>query len=78
LERGLPILKAFTPRRTVLGIAEIVDELGMSRSTIHRYVTTFVALGYMEQTVDRKYRLGRVPRTQKEVDVERADGCHAT
>lgn len=58
LERGLAILGCFTPQRPVLGIAEIADELGMSRSTTHRYVITLVALGYMEQGTSRKYRLG--------------------
>jgi IclR family pca regulon transcriptional regulator len=42
----------------VLGIANIADELGMSRSTTHRYVITLVALGYLEQGASRKYRLG--------------------
>jgi IclR family pca regulon transcriptional regulator len=42
----------------VLGIADIADELGMSRSTTHRYVITLVALGYLEQGASRKYRLG--------------------
>lgn len=55
LERGLAILGCFTPERPILGIA---DELGMSRSTTHRYVITLVALGYMEQAASRKYRLG--------------------
>lgn len=77
LGRSLAILGCFTPQRSVLGIAEIADDLGMSRSTTHRYVITLVALGYLEQNVSRKYRLGRVPRTQKEVDVERTDGCDA-
>jgi IclR family pca regulon transcriptional regulator len=58
LERGLAILEAFTPERPVLGIADIADSLGMSRSTTHRYVTTLVALGYLEQGARRKYRLG--------------------
>jgi IclR family transcriptional regulator, pca regulon regulatory protein len=58
LERGLAILGCFTPRRPVLGIAEIADDLGMSRSTTHRYVITLVALGYLEQGASRKYRLG--------------------
>jgi len=58
LERGLAILGCFTPRRPVLGIADIADELGMSRSTTHRYVITLVALGYLEQGASRKYRLG--------------------
>ncbi len=58
LERGLAILACFTPERPVLGIADIADELGMSRSTTHRYVITLVALGYLEQGASRKYRLG--------------------
>jgi len=58
LERGLAILGAFTPKRPVLGIADIADELGMSRSTTHRYMITLVALGYLEQLASRKYRLG--------------------
>ncbi|MGP0100669.1 MAG: IclR family transcriptional regulator [Solirubrobacteraceae bacterium] len=58
LERGLAILGCFTPRRPVLGIADIADDLGMSRSTTHRYVITLVALGYLEQGASRKYRLG--------------------
>jgi IclR family pca regulon transcriptional regulator len=58
LERGLGILGVYTPERPVLGIAELADELGMSRSTTHRYVMTLVALGFMEQVANRKYRLG--------------------
>jgi IclR family transcriptional regulator, pca regulon regulatory protein len=58
LERGLAILECFTPDLPVLGIADIADRLGMSRSTTHRYVTTLVALGYLQQGAKRKYRLG--------------------
>jgi IclR family transcriptional regulator, pca regulon regulatory protein len=58
LERGLAILGCFTPERPILGIADIAEELGMSRSTTHRYVTTLLALGYLEQGKSRKYRLG--------------------
>jgi len=58
LERGLAILGCFSSNRPVLGIADIADELGMSRSTTHRYVITLVALGYLEQGASRKYRLG--------------------
>jgi IclR family pca regulon transcriptional regulator len=58
LERGLAILGCFTPQRPVLGIADISDELGMHRSTTHRYVLTLVALDFMEQVANRKYRLG--------------------
>ena len=58
LERGLAILRAFTPERPWLGIAEIADELQMSRPTTHRYASTLVALDYLEQGPRRKYRLG--------------------
>jgi IclR family pca regulon transcriptional regulator len=60
LERGLMILVCFTPDRPRLGIADIAEKIGMSRSTTHRYVTTLVELGYLEQPVGggHKYRLG--------------------
>ncbi|HEY4809921.1 MAG TPA: IclR family transcriptional regulator [Solirubrobacteraceae bacterium] len=58
LERGLAILTCFTPQRPVRGIADIADELGMSRSTTHRYMITLLELGYLEQGGSRKYRLG--------------------
>ncbi len=57
LERGLAILSCFTPERPVLGIADLADELGMSRSTTHRYVITLARLGYLEQGARRKYSL---------------------
>jgi IclR family pca regulon transcriptional regulator len=57
LERGLAILGCFTPARPVLGIADLADELGMSRSTTHRYVITLTRLGYLQQGLKRKYHL---------------------
>jgi IclR family pca regulon transcriptional regulator len=58
VERGLAVLECFNPQRRILGIADIADELGMSRSTTHRYVITLVALDFIEQLANRKYRLG--------------------
>ncbi len=58
LERGLAILRTFTPERPWLGIAEIAKALEMSRPTTHRYASTLVALDYLEQGPMRKYRLG--------------------
>ena len=57
LERGLAILACYTPERPVLGIAELAEQLGTTRSTTHRYVSTLVSLGYLEQDASRKYRL---------------------
>jgi IclR family transcriptional regulator, pca regulon regulatory protein len=58
LERGLAIFGCFTSQRPVLGVADVADELGMGRSTAHRYMATLVALGFLEQLASRKYRLG--------------------
>jgi IclR family pca regulon transcriptional regulator len=58
LERGLAILRAFTPERPWMGIAEMAETLQMSRPTTHRYASTLVALNYLEQGPGRKYRLG--------------------
>lgn len=58
LSQGLAILSLFpTPANgDLLGVAEVADRLGMSRSTVHRYLTTLVLLGQLEQAVGRKYR----------------------
>jgi len=63
LERGLAVLSAFTPDRPSIGISELARELGLTRSTTHRYVATLASLRYLEQeAATQKYRLGpRVP-----------------
>ena len=59
LERGLAILSAFRSGRPLLGISELAREVGLSRSTAHRYIATLAGLGYLQQDpTTRKYRLG--------------------
>ena len=59
LERGLAILSSFRSGRPLLGISELSREVGLSRSTTHRYVATLAALGYLEQDApSKRYRLG--------------------
>jgi IclR family transcriptional regulator, pca regulon regulatory protein len=59
LERGLAILSAFRPDRPAIGISELARELGLTRSTTHRYVATLASLRYLEQEAStRRYRLG--------------------
>ena len=59
LERGLAILSSFRDGRQLVGISDLGRELGLSRSTAHRYVATLAALGYLQQDPSsRKYRLG--------------------
>ena len=59
LERGLAILSAFGSDRSTIGVSELSRDLGLSRSTTHRYIATLTALGYLQQDADSKrYRLG--------------------
>ena len=59
LERGLAILSTFQSARPLIGVSDLSREVGLSRSTTHRYVATLTALGYLQQDAEtRKYRLG--------------------
>ena len=59
LERGLAILASFSADRRLIGVTEVANELGLTRSTTHRYVATLARLGYLQQEpVTRKYSLG--------------------
>jgi IclR family transcriptional regulator, pca regulon regulatory protein len=59
LERGLAVLSAFTSTRPLIGVSDLAREVGLSRSSAHRYIATLAALGYLEQDrATRKYRLG--------------------
>jgi IclR family transcriptional regulator, pca regulon regulatory protein len=58
LERGLAILSCFSAEQPVLGVADVAEQLALTRSTAHRYLTTLHTLGYLQQGRARKYRLG--------------------
>jgi len=59
LERGLSILSAFRSGRPLLGVSDLGREVGLGRSTTHRYVATLTMLGYLQQdAATKKYRLG--------------------
>jgi IclR family pca regulon transcriptional regulator len=59
LERGLAILSSFSADRQLIGVSEIAQELGLTRSTAHRYIATLARLGYLQQdAATRRYGLG--------------------
>ncbi len=59
LERGLAILSTFRSAQPLIGVSDLSRQVGLSRSTTHRYVSTLAALGYLQQDNDtKKYRLG--------------------
>lgn len=43
---------------TELGISEIAERMDLSKSTTYGLVNTLTAFGYLEQTENKKYRLG--------------------
>jgi IclR helix-turn-helix domain len=56
--RALLVLRAFPPDGSYLTLAEVAEAVGMSPSTAHRYVTTWVVVGVLEQeAVTRRYRV---------------------
>ncbi len=57
LVAGLGMLTCFNAEHPVRGIAEMAEALDLGRSTTHRYASTLVTLGYLEQVSSRKYRL---------------------
>lgn len=57
LEYGAAMLECFAANRIALRISELADMVGISRSTTHRYATTLVKLGFLEQDDKRRYRL---------------------
>jgi IclR family pca regulon transcriptional regulator len=57
LVAGLGMLTCFNAKHPVRGIAEMAEALDLGRSTTHRYASTLVTLGYLEQVPSRKYRL---------------------
>ncbi len=57
---GLLVLALLPADGSTVGIGEIADVTGMSKSTSHRYVSTLVAVGLAERdAVTRTYRLAR-------------------
>lgn len=55
--RAVLILGSFPYDGTERTLAEVADELGVSRSTTHRYLATWMAIGLLEQDPrTRRYR----------------------
>lgn len=53
------VLKAFTATRPNWGVADLAEHLAMSRSTVHRILSTLTDEGLLEQDPDTaRYRLG--------------------
>jgi DNA-binding MarR family transcriptional regulator len=57
---GLLVLAAFPREGGTLTVTDVASKLGMSPSTTHRYISTLLALGLLEQDPrSRRYQLAR-------------------
>jgi hypothetical protein len=56
LEYGIAILSLFSDENPIWGNKEVAEALNGPRGTSHRYLSTLVAMGFLEQTANRKYR----------------------
>lgn len=56
---GLLVLASFPTSGSALAVSDIAGRLGMSPSTTHRYMTTLLAVGLLEQ--DPRTRRYRIP-----------------
>jgi DNA-binding IclR family transcriptional regulator len=57
LEYGLILLECLTAERPALRVSDIADLLHVNRSTAHRYASTLVRLGWLQQDTKRRYQL---------------------
>lgn len=59
LERGLSVLRCFTPDRPVWNLTQISKAIGLNKTSTYRYVNTLVELGYMKRDpITKMLRLG--------------------
>jgi IclR family transcriptional regulator, KDG regulon repressor len=56
--RTLSVLEAFNYAEPVLGVSELARKLDMSKSSVHRALSTLLEAGYVTKTPDDRYRLG--------------------
>ena len=59
LERAFGLLEAIAQARAGIGLAELSKKVGLHNSTTFHLVKTMVALGYIRQDRDKRYRIGR-------------------
>lgn len=57
LQRGLALLPLFSGQRPDLGIFEMAELTGLTRGTTHRYASSLVHLGFLEQSSSQRYLL---------------------
>ena len=54
LERGLSILRCFTPDRPVWSLKHISETIGLNKTSTYRFANTLVQLGYLKKDPQTK------------------------
>lgn len=58
LAKALKVLSCFTVQEPVLGVTELAERMGVTKSNIHNILSTFQSMGYLDRTSDGRYTLG--------------------
>lgn len=58
LAKAMHVLECFTTKEPELGITELADRMGVTKSNVHNIVSTFQQLGYLAKLPNGKYTLG--------------------
>lgn len=58
LAKALKVLECFSIREPELGVTELAEKMGITKSNVHNIVSTFQQLGYLKKQPNGKYSLG--------------------
>ena len=58
LAKALNILSCFTIQEPILGVTELANRIGVTKSNIHNILSTFTSMGYLQRLPDGRYTLG--------------------
>lgn len=58
LAKSLKILSCFTIQEPVLGVTELAERIGVTKSNIHNILSTFTSMGYLDRLPDRALHPG--------------------
>ena len=56
--RSAQVLRLFSTSQRALRISDVAAELGLQRSTVHRYMSSLTKEGFLERDTEGLYRLG--------------------
>lgn len=58
LAKALRVLECFSVQQPELGITDLSEQLGITKSNVHNIISTFQQLGYIRKMPNGKYALG--------------------